>query len=82
MGPEQLKLRELVDRAKTKAVKELIIATNPDPEGEATAAYLRMQLKDFIPTITRIAHGLPMGADIEFADQVTLSESLQGRRTL
>lgn len=82
MGPEQLKIKELVDRAASGAIKELIVATDPDVEGEATAAYLREQLKNAIPTITRLAHGLPMGADIQFADQITLREALQGRRTL
>src|SRR3989344_1174554 len=79
---EQLKLKELVDRAKRGGIQELIIATNPDIEGEATANYLRMQLKDTIPVITRLAHGLPMGADIEFADQMTLKEAIAGRRNL
>ena len=82
MGPEQLKLKELVDRAQRGGIQELIIATNPDIEGEATANYLRMQLKDTIPVITRLAHGLPMGADIEFADQMTLKEAIAGRRNL
>jgi recombination protein RecR len=82
MGPEQLKMKELVDRAKRGDIEELIIATNPDVEGEATATYLRMHLHEVIPKITRLAHGLPMGADIEFADQVTLREALAGRRNL
>ncbi len=82
LGPEQLKVKELVDRAQDGSIKELIIATNPDVEGEATANYLRLQLKEKVSNITRLAHGLPMGADIEFADQVTLKEALNGRRTL
>ncbi len=82
LGPEQLKIRELVERAKTGSIRELIIATDPDIEGEATATYLREQLKSIVPNITRLAHGLPMGADIEFADQVTLREALAGRRSL
>lgn len=82
LGPEQLKIRELVDRAQDGSIAELIIATNPDVEGEATANYLRLQLKEKISSITRLAHGLPMGADIEFADQVTLKEALSGRRAL
>jgi recombination protein RecR len=80
MGPEQLKLKELLDRCKRGKIEELIIATDPDTEGEATATYLKQQLEREVPRITRIAHGLPMGADIEFADQVTLSEALVGRR--
>lgn len=82
MGPEQLKVRELIERAKAGGIREIIIATDPDIEGEATATYLREQLKTIVPNITRLAHGLPMGADIEFADQVTLREALAGRRSL
>jgi recombination protein RecR len=82
MGPEQLKLRELVDRCERGGIAELIIATNPDIEGEATATYIRQKLGDAVSRITRLAHGLPMGADIEFADQVTLREAIAGRREL
>ena len=82
MGPEQLKIRELIERAKSGNLREVIIATDPDVEGEATATYLREQLKHIVPSITRLAHGLPMGADIEFADQVTLREAIAGRRSL
>lgn len=81
MGPEQLKLKELVERAKSGDIKEIILAMNPDIEGEATANYLRTKLSDLVPVITRLAHGLPMGADIEFADQGTLREALAGRRS-
>ena len=81
LGPEQLKLRELVDRCKGGEVSELIIATDPDVEGEATATYLRRELTTLVPKITRLAHGLPSGAEIEFADQVTLREAVAGRRT-
>ncbi len=82
MGPEQLKMKELIDRCKDGSINELIIATNPDTEGEATAAFIRQELSSKVPTITRLAHGLPMGADIEFADQVTLREAIAGRRKL
>ena len=82
MGPEQLKVKELVDRCRAGGIREAIIATDPDVEGEATASYLREQLKTHVPQITRLAHGLPMGADIEFADQVTLKGALDGRRSL
>lgn len=82
MGPEQLRLRELIDRTKGGGLDEVIVATNPDVEGEATANYIRMRLKDNVPAITRLAHGLPMGADIEFADQITLREAIAGRRSL
>ena len=82
MGPEQLKLKELVDRCAAGKVEEAIVATNPDVEGEATASFIRERLKDKVSKITRLAHGLPMGADIEFADQVTLKEAVEGRRRL
>lgn len=82
MGPEQLKIRELIIRCQAGGIREVIVATDPDIEGEATATYLREQLKTIIPAVTRLAHGLPMGADIEFADQVTLREALAGRRSL
>lgn len=81
-GPEQLKMRELIDRCAGGAIKEVIVATNPDVEGEATASYIRQQLTGKVESVTRLAHGLPMGADIEFADQVTLKEALVGRRSL
>lgn len=82
MGPEQLKLKELMDRCQRGGIVELIIATNPDVEGEATATYIRQKLGATISKITRLAHGLPMGADIEFADQITLKEAIAGRRVL
>lgn len=90
MGPEQLKLKELIDRCQSPRqgsgqagdIKEVIVATNPDVEGEATASYIHDQLKDKVEAITRLAHGLPMGADIEFADQVTLREAVAGRRAI
>lgn len=82
MGPEQLKLKELMDRCKGGKVKEVIVATNPDIEGEATASYIQRRLTDVVSSVTRLAHGLPMGADIEFADQVTLKEAIDGRRAL
>jgi recombination protein RecR len=82
MGPEQLKVKELVDRCAAGGIAEVIVATDPDIEGEATASYLREKLKGLVPQITRLAHGLPMGADIEFADQVTLKGALDGRRSL
>jgi recombination protein RecR len=82
MGPEQLKLSELIERCKSGEVKEVIVATNPDVEGEATASFIQRRLEGSVPKITRLAHGLPMGADIEFADQGTLKEALEGRRKL
>ncbi len=82
MGPEQLKVKELLDRAAQGIIREVIVATDPDVEGEATASYLSQQLHGKVEKVTRLAHGLPMGADIEFADQVTLREALAGRRSL
>jgi len=82
MGPEQLKLKELLDRCQGGEVQELIVATDTDVEGEATATYLKRELSAFVPKITRLAHGLPSGAEIEFADQVTLREAVAGRREL
>ena len=82
MGPEQLRIRELIDRVSAGGLKEVIIATDPDIEGEATASYLRERLNGKVDKITRLAHGLPMGADIEFVDQGTLREALNGRRSL
>jgi len=82
MGPEQLKMMELVERCGSGQVEEIIVATNPDVEGEATASYIQQQLGSSVPKITRLAHGLPMGADIEFADQVTLKQAVEGRRSL
>ncbi len=82
LGPEQLKLKELMDRCAEGSITEVIVATNPDIEGEATASYIQQQLAEKVDRVTRLAHGLPMGADIEFADQVTLKEALAGRRDL
>ncbi|MBP9750959.1 MAG: recombination protein RecR [Candidatus Peribacteraceae bacterium] len=82
MGPEQLRIRELIDRVSAGGINEVIIATDPDIEGEATASYLRERLAGKATKITRLAHGLPMGADIEFVDQGTLREALNGRRSL
>ena len=82
MGPEQLKLKELVQRAEQGTIEEIIVATNPDVEGEATATYIQQKLGGIVSKVTRLAHGLPMGADIEFADQITLREALAGRRNL
>jgi recombination protein RecR len=80
VGPEQLKITELFDRIKKGGVvKEVIIATNPSLEGEATALYIQRHLRDIGVKITRIARGLPVGADLEYADEITLTKALQGR---
>jgi recombination protein RecR len=79
-GPEQIRGRELLARLETGSVREVILATNPNVEGEATALYLLRLLKPFSIKVTRIARGLPMGGDLEYADEVTLARALEGRR--
>jgi len=80
--PDKLKIDELVERVRRDSVKEVIIATNPNTKGEMTAQYIREVLKPFPVKVTRIAYGLPIGGDIEFADEVTLSKALEGRREM
>ncbi|MBI5016571.1 MAG: recombination protein RecR [Deltaproteobacteria bacterium] len=80
VGPEDLKIRELVDRVRTQGVEEVILATNPDVEGEATALYLKRAIEPLGVRVTRIARGVPVGGDLEFADALTLGRALEGRR--
>ena len=80
IGPEQLKIKELLARVGDEGVKEVILATNPNIEGEATAMYLARLLKPLGLRVTRIASGLPVGGDLEYADEVTLGRALEGRR--
>lgn len=82
VGPEQLHIKELVARISSDAVKEIIIATNASVEGETTAMYIQQQLRDYNVTLTRLARGLPIGIDLEYADQMTLTRALEGRTTL
>lgn len=82
IGPEKLRIRELLLRLQQESVSEIIIATNSDVEGEATATYLAQLLKPVGITVSRIAHGLPMGGDLEYADEITLSKALENRRTM
>lgn len=82
IGPERLSIRELLQRLQQESVSEIIIATNSDVEGEATATYLAQLLKPIGITVSRIAHGLPMGGDLEYADEVTLSKALENRRNM
>jgi recombination protein RecR len=82
IGPEQLKIAELLERLRDGTVREIILATNPTIEGEATALYLAKLIKPTGVRVTRIAHGLPMGGDVEYADSVTLSRALEGRREM
>ncbi len=80
IGPEQLRVRELLARLEPEGVTEVILATNPNIEGEATAMYLARLLKPLGFRVTRIASGLPVGGDLEYADEVTLGRALEGRR--
>ncbi|MBZ5603032.1 MAG: recombination mediator RecR [Acidobacteriia bacterium] len=82
IGPEQLKIKSLLDRISQGDVKEIILATNPTVEGEATAVYLSRLLKPLGLKVTRIAMGIPVGSDLEFADEVTISKSLENRREM
>jgi recombination protein RecR len=82
IGPEQLRIKSLVDRVHQNHVEEIIVATNPTVEGEATAVYLCRLLKPLGPRVTRIAMGIPVGSDLEFADEVTMSRSLENRREM
>jgi recombination protein RecR len=82
IGPDELKINELVARVRATGTEEVIVATNPRVEGEATAIYLARVLKPLGVRVTRIAHGLPVGGDLEYADEVTLARALEGRRDL
>lgn len=81
-GPDQIRGKELVARLERGGIREVILATNPNVEGEATALYLLRLLKPFQVKVTRIARGLPMGGDLEYADEVTLARALEGRREI
>lgn len=82
IGPDDLRIAELLRRLQDGTVREVVLATNPTVEGEATALYLSRLIKPLGIRVTRIAHGLPMGADVEYADSVTLSRALEGRREM
>lgn len=82
IGPEDIKLKELLIRLQNNDIVEIIIATNPTIEGEATAMYISKLVKPSGIKVTRIAHGIPVGGDLEYADEVTLSKALEGRREL
>jgi recombination protein RecR len=81
-GPEQLKLKSLIERLKNGGVEEIIVATNPTAEGEATAVYISKLLKPLGVRVTRIGVGIPVGADLEYADEVTMLKAMEGRREL
>lgn len=82
IGPDDIKIKELLARLMDGKVKEIILATNPRVEGEATAMYLSRLIKPLGVKVTRIAHGIPVGGDLEYTDEVTLSKALEGRREL
>ena len=82
VGPEDIRIRELLDRLENGEVQEMILATNPDIEGEATASYIARLVKPHHIRVTRIAHGVPVGSDLEYADEVTLSKAMEGRREM
>lgn len=82
IGPDEIHIAELITRIKSGRIKEIVLATNPNMEGEATAMYIKREIKGMNDkvSITRLAHGLPVGGDIEYADEVTLSQAMEGRR--
>ncbi len=82
IGPEDIKIKELLERLKDTDIKEIILATNPRVEGEATAIYLSKLIKPIGIKVTRIAHGIPVGGDLEYTDEITLSKALEGRREI
>lgn len=82
IGPEQLRLKNLIERLKNGSVKEIIVATNPNVEGEATAIYLSKLIKPLGVKVSRIAMGIPVGSELEFADEVTMLKAMEGRREI
>ena len=82
IGPEQLKLKNLIERLKGGKIREMIVATNPNVEGEATAIYLSKLIKPLGVKVTRIAMGIPVGSELEFADEVTMLKAIEGRREI
>ena len=82
ISPEDLHIQELLKRIKEDKVSEIIIATNASVEGETTALYIKNQIKDPVLKVTRLARGLPIGVDLEYADMITLSKALEGRQQL
>ena len=82
IGPQNIRIKELLERIKNREIKEVIIATNPTVEGDTTALYLAKMLKEQKVNVTRLAFGLPIGGDLEYADKLTLSQSLKGRNKI
>ncbi|MDL2206038.1 recombination mediator RecR [Eubacteriales bacterium OttesenSCG-928-N13] len=82
IGPDDIRIRELMSRLASEPIEEVVLATNPDIEGEATAAYISRLIKPIGVRVTRIAHGVPVGGDLEYTDEVTLLKAFEGRREL
>ena len=82
IGPDDIKVKPLIERVAHGGIKEVILATNPSMEGDATALYLQQQLRQYKVQVTRLARGLPVGGDLEYADQNTLLRALSGRREM
>ncbi len=82
VGPDDIRIKELLDRLRDHTVREVILATNPDIEGETTAAYITRLIKPIGVRVTRIAHGVPVGGELEYTDEVTLSQAFAGRREM
>ena len=82
IGPDDIRIKELLTRLADGGVKEIILATNPDIEGEATASYIARLVKPLGVLVTRIAHGVPVGSDLEYADEITLAKAMEGRRQM
>ena len=82
VGPDDIRIKELLERVESEGVKEVILATNPDVEGEATASYIARLLKPKGVRVTRIAHGIPIGGNLEYVDEMTLLKAVEGRREM
>jgi len=82
VGPEDLAVQSLVDRVSAGSVREVILATNPSMEGEATALYVQRQVTEYVPRVSRIARGIPVGGDLEYADGVTIAQAISARREM
>jgi len=82
VGPEDLAVQSLVDRVSVGSVREVILATNPSMEGEATALYVQRQVTEYVPRVSRIARGIPVGGDLEYADGVTIAQAISARREM
>lgn len=82
IGPDEIKIKELLNRIRDNDIKEVIIATNPRVEGEATSIYISKLIKAFNIKVTRIAHGIPIGGDLEYTDEITLMKAMEGRREI